>query len=281
MKPIHYSTYFKILFLIIMSITLESCRNGDHMHLKSSYIDIINSVSKKDWAELAQKKIYFGHQSVGFNIIDGIKDIMAEYNKIDLKITETDNLNDFSNPLFGHSRIGQNTKLSSKLQDFEAKMFEGLGKKVDVAFFKFCYVDITEKTDIQKLFESYKQTMTNLEKKFPDTLFLHATVPLRTVRTSWKTHLKKMLGKNVWEYADNIKRNEFNKMVRNEFKDSGRLFDIAYAESTYPDGSLEGITYNRRKYATLIPLYTNDGGHLNEDGRKVVAAHLLKLLAEI
>ncbi len=38
----------------------------------------IKGVPAETWQKLSQKKIYFGHQSVGNNIIDGIKDIMKE-----------------------------------------------------------------------------------------------------------------------------------------------------------------------------------------------------------
>ena len=266
-------------FLIFAMLLITSCSNGDLMKTTPAYKDILNSVSEKDWAELSQKKIYFGHQSVGFNIIDGIKDLMSENKKINLNIKETDDLNDFSQPIFAHSRIGHNTNLSSKLDAFKHMIQQDLGDKVDIAFFKFCYVDITEKTDVKQIFETYKQTMYGLQKKFPETVFIHATVPLRTIQTSWKTQIKKILGKDLWEYTDNIKKNEFNEMIRHEYGDTGRLFDIAYAESTYPDRRKEGFNYNGKQYTSLIPSYTNDGGHLNKIGRKIVAAHLISLLA--
>jgi hypothetical protein len=270
---------YKIFLGVLSAFFILSCSNGDHMQVSTSYQNIIGPISKKNWDELSRKKIYFGHQSVGFNIIDGIKDIMSETKKFDLKIKETDDLNDFSEPIFAHSRVGQNTNPSSKLEAFEHKIQQGLGEKIDIAFFKFCYVDITENTDVQKLFESYKQTMNNLQKEFPEITFMHATVPLKTVQTNWKTRIKKFLVKdNLWKYADNIKRNEFNNMIRQEYGSTGKIFDIAGAESTYPDGSQERFERDTKKYASLVPTYTYDGGHLNEVGRKMVAAHLLRTL---
>ena len=62
-------------------LVISSCTNGDHMQGAKSYQNIVDSVSKKNWDWLSNKKIYFGHQSVGFNIIDGIKDIMSENKK--------------------------------------------------------------------------------------------------------------------------------------------------------------------------------------------------------
>lgn len=242
----------------------------------------MDAVSEQTWSLLSEKKIYFGHQSVGFNIVDGIKDIMAENEKIDLNIKETNDISAFSEPVFAHSRVGQNTDLSSKIEAFEQTIRKGVGEKADIAFFKFCYLDITEETNVQKLFESYKQTMDKLQKEFPETVFLYATVPLRTVNTSWKTWIKKLIGKDyIWEYADNIKRNEFNSMIRKAYEDTGRVFDIARAESTYTDGNRETFSYKGNDYAALVPAYTNDGGHLNELGRRQVAAHLLALMADV
>ena len=39
----------------------------------------IKDVPAEKWKRLSQKKIYFGHQSVGNNIINGIEDLMREY----------------------------------------------------------------------------------------------------------------------------------------------------------------------------------------------------------
>jgi len=91
-----------------------------------------------------------------------------------------------------------------------------------------------------------------------------------------------LIGKeHIWEYADNIKRNEFNDLIRQEYGDSRRLFDIARAESTYLDGNRETFEKDGERYEALVPIFTNDGGHLNEMGRKVVAAHMLRVIADI
>ncbi|MDY6824173.1 MAG: hypothetical protein SWH68_10330 [Thermodesulfobacteriota bacterium] len=231
---------------------------------------------------LSQKKIYFGHQSVGFNIIDGIKDIMNEDQELDLNIKETSDPKAFSEPLFAHSRNGENRDWQSKINDFQAKIQNGLGEKADIAFFKLCYVDVTEETNVEKLFKAYKQTMADLAQKFPDTVFLHATVPLKTANTGWKTWIKKLIGKDyIWEYVDNIKRNEFNDLIRNEYEDTNRLFDIARIESTLTDGSREIFKHNGKEYEAMAPDFTYDGGHLNKLGGKIVAKGLLKVIKNL
>ncbi|MCF8026201.1 MAG: hypothetical protein K9J79_11725 [Desulfobacteraceae bacterium] len=250
------------------------------MQENQSYMEIIDSISEQQWKQLSRKNIYFGHQSVGFNIMDGVTDIMADNDEIDFTIKETSELSDFDEPVFAHSRNGENRDWQSKIDGFRDKINDGLGDNADMAFFKLCYVDITGETDVQKLFESYRQTMDQLQKAFPETVFIHATAPLKTTKTSWKTWIKKLIGKDhIWEYADNIKRNEFNDLMRQEYESTGRLFDIAKIESTYMDGSQETFEKDGNKYAALVPSYTYDGGHLNELGRKIVAAHLLNMMA--
>ncbi|MDZ7833609.1 MAG: hypothetical protein U5L07_17825 [Desulfobacterales bacterium] len=242
---------------------------------------ILEGISDQQWKPVSDQKIYFGHQSVGFNIMDGVADIMEGNDAIDLTIKETSDLSDFDEPVFAHSRNGENRDWQSKIDGFHNKINNGLGDNADIAFFKFCYVDIKGETDVAKLFESYRQTMGELQKAYPDTVFLHTTAPLKTTKTSWKTWIKKLIGKElIWEYADNIKRNEFNELVRGEYEASGKLLDIARIESTRPDGTRETFEMDGSTYAALVPSYTYDGGHLNETGRRMVAAYLLKLLAE-
>ena len=247
-----------------------------------SYQDILDGVSESQWKALSRKKVYFGHQSVGFNIAAGIEDIMAENKNLSWNIAETEGPGKMDGPGFYHSRIGKNLDWQLKIDDFDRKMRAGIGKKADIAFFKFCYVDITGDTDVEKIFASYRQTMQKLQQEFPETTFFHVTTPIRIVKTSWKTRIKQLIGKDeIWEFTDNIRRHEFNELIRREYGESGRLFDIAMAESPRPDGSRETFEKDGKRYEAMVPAFTDDGGHLNELGRKFVAARLLKLLADI
>jgi hypothetical protein len=49
----------------------------------------IKNVPESQWEELSKKRIYFGHQSVGVNIVDGIKDVLRENPQIKLRVVET------------------------------------------------------------------------------------------------------------------------------------------------------------------------------------------------
>ena len=230
---------------------------------------------------LKKKKIFFSHQSVGFNIIDGINDLTNE-TKSKLNIVELKTISPLAEPGFYHSRVGENVDPLSKIDDFARQMDAGIGNTADIAFFKFCFVDINSNTDIDKVFAHYKATMASLKSKYPKTKFVHFTVPLNTTLTTWKTKLKVILKKKViWELDDNIKKNEYNDFVRDYYSSKDPVFDIAGYESLYPDQSRSSFTVNDKTYYDLAPEYTYDDGHLNEKGRKWVARHLLDFLAHI
>jgi hypothetical protein len=161
-------------------------------------------------------------------------------------------------------------------------MDAGIGGSADVAFFKFCFVDIGADTDVNKVFDHYKNTMSRLKTKYPGTTFVHVTVPLGTTIESWKTRIKVLMGKTeIWEYDANIRKNEFNNLLRGNYAGREPVFDLAGFESTYPDGKRSTFTKNGTSYYDLAPEYTYDDGHLNEKGRKWVAEQLLMFLADL
>ena len=241
----------------------------------------LNDISASSWEKLSKKKIYFGHQSVGFNIIEGLKDLMKENPQIKLNIVETNNPDNFNKGIFAHSRVGKNFDPKSKIDEFAKFVEQGIGENADIAFFKFCYVDVKSETDSQKVFDDYKQSMSNLTKKYPKTIFIHITVPLRFVQTGPKAWIKKIIGRPMGGYDDNIKRTEFNELLINEYNGKEPIYDLAKIESTRPDGTRETFSKDEKTYYALFSDYTYDGGHLNESGRKKAAEQLLILLTSL
>lgn len=270
--------YFALLVMVLLMITYQ-CREQNNANIKSE-LTTIKHVPEIKWDILKSKKIYFGHQSVGFNIINGMKLIMKEAPKISLNIKEINAPDTLKSPVFAHSRIGNNKDPLSKIMDFKNFVNNGVGDSADYAFFKFCYIDIREDTDIQHVFTAYKNVLDSLIIKFPKTMFIHVTVPLRIAQTGIIVSIKNIIGRPIGGYADNIKRNEFNELLLNEYGDTGLVFDLAKAESTYPDGRNQFFERNGKRYSFLIPAYTQDGGHLNNVGRTVVAEKLLTFLAD-
>jgi hypothetical protein len=64
-----------------------------------------------------------------------------------------------------------------------------------------------------------------------------------------------------------------------EYGGKDPVFDLARAESTFPDGSRSSVLLNSRSIPTLVPGFTYDSGHLNETGRQAAAVELLRTLA--
>ncbi len=252
---------------------------------KTTQFPSTKDVSSEKWEKLAQKKIYFGHQSVGNNIMDGVNDLMKEYPQIKLNIVKTSSPSEFSNPVFAHeTNLGKNNDPISKINAFASFVEKGIGDLVDIAFLKFCFVDVDAGTDFQKLFTDYKSTMTKLSQEYPKTTFVHFTVPLlKKTKPTLKTWVKNILGKKdgFFDNSHNVKRNEFNNLLRKEYDGKEPIFDIAKIESAYPDGKRETFSQDGKTYFSLVPEYTDDGGHLNEVGRKKVAEKLLILLANL
>ena len=50
----------------------------------------LDSIGASQWEKLAACRVYFGHQSVGLNILEGVKDLMQENAVPQLRIIETD-----------------------------------------------------------------------------------------------------------------------------------------------------------------------------------------------
>ena len=107
----------KLPIIIFLSVFFISC-NGGKMEEKKVNYNALKDVPASAWEKLSQKKIYFGHQSVGFNIIDGIEDLIKLNPEIKLNIVETSSPADLKKGVFAHSRVGKNVDPESKTDEF-------------------------------------------------------------------------------------------------------------------------------------------------------------------
>jgi hypothetical protein len=268
-----------IPWIIGLTILIMNC-GGTTMESGGGVRNPLDNVSAEALAKLADKRMYFGHQSVGYNILDGVKDVIREDSRIRLNIIETTNPSVFDSPVLGHSRIGKNMDPVSKFDVFKGFLDNGIGEKTDIAFMKLCYLDVSAETDVDVIFKQYKQLMNNLQEAYPGTVFVHVTVPLLSTDTGIKGRVKRWIGRNdATEYA-NYKRNRFNDLLE-EYRGREPIFDLARIESTLPDMRRQVSTYKGKRYFTMVPAYTHDGGHLNNEGRKVVARELLAFLSAL
>jgi len=262
------------LFLVIGYYKVEESRGGNT-------VKDIKNISPKQWEKLAKQKIYFGHQSVGYNIIDGIRAVMDKYPEIQLNISETRDLATINVGVLSHSKVGKNEDPMSKTTDFVKIMESGVGDKADIAFHKYCYIDVNANTDVDKVFSNYKNRMNYLKIKYPGTRFVHITMPLTTIQTGPKAWIKKILGKPIGGVDANIKRNMFNQLLLDTYKLTDPVFDFAIAEATQPDGTIITFAKGEKKYFALYKGYSDDGGHLNRQGQKRIAEQLLIFLVEV
>jgi len=208
-----------------------------------------------------------------------MKGIAALYDSLGVNDPPTVQLNNqsasglpSSGAVFSHAYVGENGRPVGKIQAFEAYLRSGVGSRVDVAFLKFCYADIrgargADYASVDELFNAYAAMMTRLERDFPDVTFLYTTAPVENVQIKPESA----------EY--NANRARYNALIRQRYGSTGRLWDIARAESTAPDGSRVTSTWNGQSHEALYRGYTVDGGHLYELGTRVAATPLIQLMA--
>jgi hypothetical protein len=238
------------------------------------------AVSAAALERLAHKRIYFGHQSVGYNLVDGLKAVAAE-RSLPLRVVETRKASDLQPGTFAHSANGKNEEPLTKIRDFAQTLDGDLGANVDIAFFKFCYIDFTPGADVQKLFTEYRAALAHLRVAHPAVRFVHVTAPLTVVAAGPKAWLKGLLGKKPWGADANVVRERFNNLLRKEYGGKEPLFDLAAVEASRPNGTVQTFRLDGASYPALTPAYASDGKHLNDAGARWAAAHLLATLASV
>ena len=131
----------------------------------------------------------------------------------------------------------------------------------------------------REVFRVYRDTMAGLRASFPRTTFVNLTVPLVTREKGLKSLVKRLLGRPLRGYADNLARENLNRLLRDEYEGTAPLFDLARLESTRADGSRVAFEEGGGRYYALEKAWSDDGGHLNGPGRRFIADRLLVYLA--
>ena len=86
---------------------------------------------------------------------------------------------------------------------------------------------------------------------------------------------------DIWDYANNIKRNQYNEMLIQFYQGNDPVFDLAKIESTRTDGQRESFSFKDKEYYALARELSSYGGHLNEMGSKYVAEELLNFISNL
>jgi len=275
-------TLIIIITIIFMSTTIAtlSPSHDQTQELTTSGRRLV--LSDQQIQNLVNKKIFFGHQSVGDNIVQGVRDLVAAEPRLKLSIVTSADPQSVHGLAFVEAHIGVNRDPRSKTAAFAAVLDKGFGAQGGVAMYKYCYIDFAPSTDVQQVFDRYHDGINELRRRYPSLTLVHSTVPLTaeesttTMRKRVRNVLRKIVGRDP-----NVKRNQFNKLLRQTYAGKEPIFDIAEIESTRSDGSRSYFRRGFQKIYTLASEYTNDGGHLNESGRRAAAEKLLVVLATL
>ena len=208
-------------------------------------------------------RVFFGHQSVGQDVLGGVSRLAASGAPV---------------PEVVDARIGANEEPLAKIADFDARVRDGLGERVDVAMMKLCYIDVTAGTDVRALFDAYRTTLSALERDHPAVSFVHVTVPLTTEQGRLTRLRSRLTGNDRFGPAENVQRERLNALFRAEYA-GDRIFDLAAVESTRPDGTRVSGRHEGADYFALHDGYAADLGHLNEPGAEVAATAWLAAVA--
>jgi hypothetical protein len=164
--------------------------------------NVASAITTANLTAVARTRVFFGHQSVGMNVLDGVPGVYADHGVSAPPIEQGRTEPGANGGFIAHQFIGENGKPLLKLEDFDHTMRGGMGRQVDVALMKFCWADIYGNTDVDAPFARYRDTVAALERDFPNVTFIHVTVPLTT-----------MSG----DQPANVARERLNALIRGEY----------------------------------------------------------------
>jgi hypothetical protein len=257
------------MFSIVLGAAtlLSACADPDTTTDMTTSTLTTAPLTRSDWDALRAHTVFFGHQSVGENIIDGLRQIGTREGWPELPLVEGVRPAG-SGPAMLHSKIGQNGDPSSKIAGFAQALDAGAGQVADVALMKFCFWDIRADTNVDAVFDEYQRKMRDVAQRFPQLTLLHATVPLVVEDQDWRARVRRLLGKPVPTDVDNARREALNHKLRAAY--GNHVFDIARAEQ---DGEAASAVPH------LSASFSSDGAHLNDAGRRQLASAFVRTVA--
>lgn len=255
---------FQVLVCLFLGMNFMAAAQAA-ITVGENHLDV-DRISDNSLNAMRNLKVLFGHQSIGMNTIMGMVELGRQDNRYRLFIGDVSSPADFNSPMFRQFKISVNGNPAGKIYEFADRMKSGYGAVVDVAFFKFCPFDIRANTDVTGLFNIYKKTMASLKSSYPGVTFVYVTCPLVDS-----------------EDLANVKRNQFNKMLLNEYNGREYIFDIAAIEAAHQNGGWATFSFGGQVYYKLCSEYraAQDRVHLNNVGRQRAARGLIYLLATI
>jgi hypothetical protein len=240
----------------------------------------LGDVTPAQWQRLAERRIFFGHQSVGGNILEGVRAVLAANPQIRLRLVQSRGSAVISVPALVEAPVGRNTDPASKAADFVAMLDEGVGGSDGVAMYKFCYVDVNAQTDPAALFRLYRESVERVRARHPELTIVHITMPLMTVERSARQVVRRII-RGASQADVEARRVAYNRLVLETYGGSQPVFDLARFESTRRDGTRSYFLFGGRPIYTLADEWSADGGHLNEAGQRFMGEQFLIFLARL
>lgn len=223
--------------------------------------DRIIPVSALD--QVRRQKILFGHESVGFDVINGLDALsQAQPARYGLRIQHMIQAAWYQrNSGLGEFFFNHNGNPQGKVDAFVAKMHDGCGNAVDIAMMKYCYADLIERTDPRAAFEAYRNAYERLAQEYPKVTFVYWTCPI-TIPSRCTD-----------------RRTAINRLIREHCRTQDLpLLDIADIECHTPDGREITEAGGQKLYEG----YARDqGGHLNATGAQRVGRGWWWLMARL
>lgn len=220
---------------------------------------------RADLQVLAERKIWFGHHSVGSDVLDGVKALAKEAGVV---------------VAIGEGPIGENGKAFEKIKDFER---EAMVRDAELVVMKLCYADFTPETDALALADAYEAAVARVRAARPDVRIVHVTPPLTVRQTGAKARISRMIGRAVWDDDSNLRRLEYSERILIRFAGE-TILDLGLLESTTPDGTREMHLVDGPLRARMVPYlwsgWSRDGGHLNDDGKRMAARAFVRTLVD-
>jgi hypothetical protein len=259
--------------------TLLGCGGEMRQQNTGAPLPALEEVSAAEWQRLAARRLFFGHQSVGGNVIEGVQELLRAHPEIPLRVIETNDPAAITGPGLYHGYVGTNGRPETKLADF-SRIAGAVGDS-GAAMVKFCYVDIDKDTDAAGLFARYREAVDAFRAQHPGVTLVHVTLPLQVdpgTLFHWRTKLR---GAQTPYRTLNAIRARYNQLMRETYAGKEPLFDLAHVQSILPDGSVGVVRHDGLDVEYLAQEWSSDGGHLNEPGRKRVAQAFLVSLAKL
>jgi hypothetical protein len=214
-------------------------------------------------AALKPHGIYFGHQSVGANIMTGVNCWLTQVPSSADRLARG-GLASAAMGTWADGYVESNGHPLDKIANFQKQMIGGSGAvgicgKVDIAFMKFCWADTDaiQSAGAAVVLKAYDDMVKAVTAACPTVTLVHFTMPLET--------------------GNNAFRESYNELVRAKYGDA--VFDLAAWEATQSDGS----QCTSGGVRILCDGYDDKGSanHLNDTGQHWIAAKLIAFLANL